>query len=431
MLDEPFISPNAAAEDRAAREGAAALARATKGAQPQLAASPAETRTRALQAMADAVVDDAASILEANALDCAAASALPSHLLDRLRLDHARLAAAAAGLSQLAELEDAVGAAECEWTTHRGLLIRQRRVPLGLIAAIFEARPNVAVDLAGLAIRTGNALLLRPGSEALRSVLALVASMRRGLTAAGVDPAVLAAVDTPGRAAAGELLHLRGLVDLLIPRGGPGLIAEVTRTATVPVIETGIGVCHVYVDRAADLGMAADITDNAKTSRPAVCNAAEALLVHRDVAGRFLPEMAARLRAKGVELRADPEALSLMPGARPAVDDDWGREFLDLVLAVKVVPSLDAALQHIARYGSGHSEAIVTGDEGAARRFLEAVDAACVYWNASTRFTDGYEFGYGAEAGISTQKLHVRGPMGPGSLLSSKFEIVGRGQVRE
>ncbi len=417
--------------EQTARDEVLGLARAAKGAQAQLAAAPAETRTRALRAMAAAIMEEAGRILDANAQDCAAASALPTHLLDRLRLDRARLEAATGGLAQLAGLEDSVGKVAAEWTTRRGLRIRQRRMPLGLIAAIFEARPNVAVDLAGLAVRTGNALLLRPGVEARRSVLALVAAMRRGLTGAGLDPRALAAVETPDRAAANERLHLRGLVDLLIPRGGPGLIAEVTRTATVPVIETGIGVCHIYVDRAADLGMAADITDNAKTSRPAVCNAAEALLVHRDVAGRFLPEIAARLQAKGVELRADPESLPRMPGARPAAEDDWGREFLDLVLAVRVVPSLDAALEHIARHGSGHSEAIVTADAEAAHAFLAAVDAACVYWNASTRFTDGYEFGYGAEAGISTQKLHVRGPMGPGSLLSSKFEILGCGHIRE
>ncbi len=404
-----------------------------KTAQRRLAEAAPETRAKALRMMAGAIAAAENDILAANQRDCTAAAAagMPGHQIDRLRLDGRRLDAAADGLRQLADLPDCVGGIAASWVTARGLLVRQRRVPLGLIAAIFEARPNVAVDLAGLAIRTGNALLLRPGSEARASVLSLCGAMQRGLAAAGLDPRAVQTVADQGRETVTELLHMRGLVDLLIPRGGPGLIAEVTRSATVPVIETGVGVCHIYVDRAADLAMALEVVDNAKTSRPAVCNAAEAVLVHRDVAERFLPDMASRLFMLVVELGADPAARSFLPGARPARDEDWGREFLDLVLAIKVVSSLDQAVQHISRYGSGHSEAIVTRDDAAADAFMGAVDAACVYRNASTRFTDGFEFGYGAEAGISTQKLHVRGPMGPEALLSYKFEIEGTGQVRD
>ena len=374
----------------------------------------------------------ASSILEANGQDVDAAVKRGMHagLVDRLRLDGSRIKAMADGLRDVAALEDPVGEVESMKKRPNGLLIGRKRVPLGVIGIIYEARPNVTADAFGLCFKSGNAVILRGGSDAIRSNEAIVAAIRRGLLAAGLPEDAVQLVADTSRESARELMRLNGYLDVLIPRGSAGLIRTVVENSTVPVIETGTGNCHVYVDATADFQMALDIIYNAKTQRIGVCNACESLLVHQSIAEEFLPLLKERLDEKQVEIRADESSCRLVPGFVPAVEEDWGREYLDYILSLKQVGSLEEAIAHINRYGTGHSEAIVTRDYGNAQRFLEEVDAAAVYVNASTRFTDGAQFGFGAEIGISTQKLHARGPMGLRELTTIKYIIYGDGQVR-
>ena len=406
-------------------------ANAAKGA---MALADTGTKNRALLAMASALEEHCADILAANALDMEAARGTVSEvMLDRLALSPERVAGMAAGLREVAALPDPAGAVLSRAERPNGLVIEKTAVPMGVIAIIYESRPNVTSDAAALALKAGSACVLRGGKEAHRSAAAIVAALKEGMAAAGLPRDALQLVEDTSRASASELMTARGLVDLLIPRGGAGLIRACVDNAAVPVLETGTGICHVYVDRWADLDMALDIMENAKCSRPSVCNAAEVCLVHREIAGAFLPKLGERLEhsryGHPVELRLDPEAAEFIDGV-PAGEADFDTEFLDYILAVKVVGSAEEAIAHIAAHSTGHSEAIVTASEGTARAFLAQVDSAAVYWNASTRFTDGGEFGLGCEMGISTQKLHARGPLGLGELCAYKFVVKGTGQVR-
>ena len=336
----------------------------------------------------------------------------------------------AEGLRQVAALEDPVGEVIGMKKRPNGLLIGQKRVPLGVIGIIYEARPNVTADAFALCFKTGNAVILKGGSDAIHSNEAIVDCIRKTLEENGITKDAIQLIADTSRETAGEFMKMNEYVDVLIPRGGRGLIKAVVNNSTIPVIETGTGNCHIYVDESADLQMAADIVMNAKTQRVGVCNACESLLVHEKVKDAFLPVLAERLRTKNVEIRADEEAKALIPGAVSASEEDWGTEYLDYILSVKVVGSVDEAISHINRYNTGHSEAIITNDYTNAQKFLDEVDAAAVYVNASTRFTDGFEFGFGAEIGISTQKLHARGPMGLLALTSTKYIIYGSGQIR-
>ncbi|MBX6351725.1 MAG: glutamate-5-semialdehyde dehydrogenase [Thermoflavifilum sp.] len=413
------------AKAQAAREAAGAWATADTA-----------RKNAALRAIGEALIQDEQEILAANRrdVDQAREAGMAESRIDRLTLTPARIRAMVEGLTQVEALPDPVGEVVERWTRPNGLRIERVRVPMGVIAMIYEARPNVTVDAAALALKTGNAVVLRGGSDAVHSNGALVRAIRRGIASVGLPEDAVQWLERTERDTVDHLITARGYVDLAIPRGGASLIERVVAQATVPVIETGVGNCHVYVDRAADLEMAVRITVNAKTSRPSVCNAAETLLVHRDVMEAFLPQVGHALTARGVTLRACPRALGILRdaglGAEPADESDWATEYLDLVMAVRVMDSLDEALAHIRRYGTKHSEAIVTEDAAAATRFLTEVDAAAVYHNASTRFTDGFEFGFGAEIGISTQKLHARGPMGLRELTSYKYVVRGSGQVR-
>jgi glutamate-5-semialdehyde dehydrogenase len=402
-----------------------------KAASRQVALLSTDQKNAALAAMAAALRAHAPAILAANAADVerARAAGTASHLIDRLLLNEQRLEAMAVGIEAVAALPDPVGEVIERDVRPNGLRVERVRVPIGLIAVIYEARPNVTSDVAALCLKAGSAVLLRGGSDAYASSHAIVDALR-GAIAPILDPDAIQLVESTDRQGVLTLLTLNGLVDLAIPRGGADLIATVVRTATVPTIETGVGNCHVYVEATADEEMALDITINAKCSRPSVCNAAETLLIDRAIAPRLLPRLGAALRERGVELRVDDEARRILGYGTPATEADWATEFLDLILAVRVVDGVDAALAHIARYGSSHSEAIVTRDAAAAERFLREVDAAAVYVNASTRFTDGFEMGLGAEIGISTQKMHARGPMGLRELCSYKWVVRGTGQVR-
>jgi glutamate-5-semialdehyde dehydrogenase len=395
-----------------------------------LAQLPTSVKDAALLAAADRLVDRTDDLLAANAEDVerATAAGVSPTVIDRLRLDARRVEAMAGGLRQVAQLADPVGEVLAGWVRPNGLRISQVRVPLGVVAIIYENRPNVTSDAAGLCLKSGNAAFLRGSSGAISSNVAVAGVLREAYEKVDVPADALVLVEDTSREAAVEFMQQRDTIDCLIPRGGPSLIASILEHATVPYVIDGDGNCHVYVDESADLDMARSIVVNAKTQRPSVCNAAETLLVHRAVADRFLPDAARDL--EGVELVADPAAAALLPGAAEAGEDDWANEFLDLKLAVRVVDSLDDAIEHIARYGSGHSEAIVTGDLAAADRFTAEVDAAAVVVNASTRFVDGEEFGFGAEIGISTQKLHARGPMGLGQLTTAKYVVRGTGQIR-
>jgi glutamate-5-semialdehyde dehydrogenase len=373
------------------------------------------------------------AILDANAKDVEAGRerGLSDALIDRLSLNQKRIEAMAEGLRQVAALPDPVGSIVSGWTRPNGLVVQKVRVPLGVVGCIYEARPNVTVDVVGLCLKSGNATVLRGGSEAINSNLALVDVLRKAAAESGVPEDAIQLICSTDRAEAQAMMRLNGIIDVLVPRGGAGLIRTVIETATVPVIETGVGNCHTYVDASADLRMAEEIAFNAKVQRCSVCNAMETLLVHRDVAEKFLPSMAERYRKAGVELRGCPRTRQIVPWAKEATEEDWYTEYLALILAVRVVDSLEDAIAHINKYGSKHSEAIVTSDYFAAKRFTEQVDAAAVYVNASTRFTDGFEFGMGAEVGISTQKLHARGPMGLEALTSTKFVVWGEGQIRQ
>lgn len=407
------------------------MARRARAAQPQLGNGGSQLRNKALESIAAILIERQAEILRSNAEDVATATAagLPGPMVARLRLDEKKLAAIAAAVREVAALPDLLGEEMAAWERPNGLQIRRVRVPLGVIGIIYEARPNVTVDAAVLCLKTGNAVLLKGGKETVRSNRAIGAVLTEGLERVGLSGDLVQIL--PGtREAAGELMGAVGLVDVLIPRGGAGLIKAVVEQSRVPVIETGAGVCHVYVHSDADLEMARQIALNAKLSYPAVCNAMETLLVDRAVAGDFLPGIGAALTQKGVELRACPEALRLLPAAKAASEEDWSTEYNDLILNIRVVDGLDSAMAHMATYGTRHSEAIVTRDLAAAARFEQEVDAAAVYHNASTRFTDGGEFGFGAEIGISTQKIHARGPMGLAELTSYKYIVRGNGQVR-
>jgi glutamate-5-semialdehyde dehydrogenase len=396
-----------------------------------LAAIPAARRAAALTAMAAALGERAAEILEANAEDIATADqeGATGAVVDRLTLTEERIMQMAEGVRQVAALPDPVGDVLEERTLPNGLRVRKLRVPLGVIGVIYEGRPNVTVDAAALAIRAGNAVLLRGSRVAARSNAILVTVLQAAGERAGLPPGAIQGVP-PTRESATEMMRARGLLDLLIPRGGNDLIQTVVRESQVPVIETGVGNCHIYVDRLADLEKALRILVNAKVQRPGVCNAAESFLVHRDVAQGFLPKAVAALQEHGVTVYGDQSVRAAGEGVEPAGDEEYAAEFLDLRIAGKVVGSLDEALDHIARFGTKHTEAIVTEDPEAARRFAEEVDAAAVMVNASTRFTDGFEFGMGAEIGISTQKLHARGPMALPELTSYKWVVEGDGQVR-
>jgi glutamate-5-semialdehyde dehydrogenase len=388
-------------------------------------------KDRALRAMAQALKDRRGEILDANEQDLAQGRkrGLNSALLDRLSLSDSRIEELASGLEELANLPDPVGEVERMWKRPNGLEIGVKRVPLGVVAMIYEARPNVTADAAGLCLKAGNAAVLRGGSEAIHSNSAIGNVLTDAIAQAGLPGTAVSVIRNTDRNLVRELIRMRELVDVVIPRGGAGLIRTVVEEATVPVIETGVGNCHTYVDKAADLQMALRIAINAKLQRPGVCNAMETLLVHQDVAAAFLPALGAEMAQK-VELRGCPRTCQLIPQAKPATEDDWATEYLDYILAVRVVPSFEEAVAHITRYSTGHSEAIVTEDYTAARRFLELIDAAAVYVNASTRFTDGGQFGLGAEIGISTQKLHARGPMGLKALTTTKYIIYGNGQIR-
>lgn len=396
-----------------------------------LAAIPAERRAAALTAMAAALEERAAEILEANAEDIATADqeGATGAVVDRLTLTEERIMQMAEGVRQVAALPDPVGEVLEERTLPNGLRVRKLRVPLGVIGVIYEGRPNVTVDAAALAIRAGSAVLLRGSRVAARSNAILVTVLQTAGEQEGLPPGAIQGVP-PTRESATEMMRARGLLDLLIPRGGNDLIQTVVRESQVPVIETGVGNCHIYVDRRADLEKALRILVNAKVQRPGVCNAAESFLVHRDVARGFLPKAVAALQEHGVTVYGDQRVRAAGEGVEPAGDDEYAAEFLDLRIAGRVVGSLDEALDHIARFGTKHTEAIVTEDPEAARRFAEEVDAAAVMINASTRFTDGFEFGMGAEIGISTQKLHARGPMALPELTSYKWVVEGDGQVR-
>jgi glutamate-5-semialdehyde dehydrogenase len=406
------------------------LAARAKAAARVLATTSTEVKDDALRHAADLLVQRTDEVLQANAADVARAEERgeTATVVDRLRLSAARVEAMAGGLRSVAALPDPVGQVVDGWTRPNGLRISQVRVPLGVVAIIYENRPNVTSDAAGLCLKSGNAAFLRGSSGAIDSNIAVAGALREGITKAGLPADALVLVEDTSREAAVEFMRQRGLVDCLIPRGGPSLIASILEHATVPYVIDGDGNCHIYVDAAADLQMAADIVVNAKTQRPSVCNAAETLLVHQDVAERFLPLAADALA--GVELVGDERAQALLPGAGAATEDDWAHEFLDLKLAVGVVADLGAAITHVQRYSSGHSEAIITNDLAAADRFTAEVDAAAVLVNASTRFVDGEEFGFGAEIGISTQKLHARGPMGLRELTTTKYLIRGSGHVR-
>ncbi|WP_283129422.1 glutamate-5-semialdehyde dehydrogenase [Allofournierella massiliensis] len=413
------------------------ILRAARGAKNALMLADSDRKNRALLAMADALERSCPAILAANGQDLEnARGTVPDVMLDRLRLNEERVAGMARGIREAAALPDPVGRVLSEETRPNGLLLQKVTVPMGVIAIIYESRPNVTSDAAALAIKSGSACVLRGGKEAFLSNNAIVDALRAGLQAEGLPAELVSLVQDTSRASATELMKASGLVDLLIPRGGAGLIRACVENATVPCIQTGTGICHIYVDKAADLDMALAIVDNAKTSRPSVCNAAEVCLVHKDVAPEFLPRLHQRLVAdrqqKGlepVELRLDEAAAKLIPGT-PAGEADFNTEFLAYTLAVAVVEDVQAAIRHISAHSTGHSESIVTGDEAAAAAFTAGVDSAAVYVNASTRFTDGGEFGLGCEMGISTQKLHARGPMGLAELVSYKYIIRGNGQIR-
>ena len=402
-----------------------------------LASLTTEKKNAALAAMADALVQDTDAILAANALDVEAArERISPVMIDRLSLDAGRVQGMAEGIRALIALPDPVGETLARIDRPNGLRIEKRAAPMGVIAIIYESRPNVTSDAAALCLKAGSACVLRGGKEAHRSAAAVVAALRKGLTVCGLPEGLVSLIEDTSRASADELMHADGLVDLLIPRGGAGLIRACVEHATVPCIQTGTGICHVYVDAAADLGKALRIVENAKTSRPSVCNAEEVLLVHRDAAAAFLPKLRELLtdkrREEGkvpVELRLDEAAAAFIPGT-PAGPEDFDTEFLDYILAVKVVDSAEEAIRHIGAHSTHHSDAVITEDPAVAERFTAEVDSAAVYVNCSTRFTDGGEFGLGCEMGISTQKLHARGPMGLRELCTYKYVITGNGQVR-
>lgn len=410
-----------------------AKAQAAKQAAAKLAVTSTAVKNTALLAMAAALEAQQSEILSANEHDMTAAAAkgMKSSMLDRLKLTAERISGMADGLRQVAGLADPVGNVIDGKTLPNGLHITKIRVPLGVIGIIYEARPNVTADAAGLCLKSGNAVILKGGSEAMESNKTVAAILAQAAEGAGIPAGSIQFIDTSDRQAVQDLIHMNGLVDVVIPRGGAGLIQAVVRNASVPVIETGAGVCHTYVDKDADVEMAMKIAFNAKVQRPSVCNAMETLLVHKDIADKFLPMMLMMYNSSAVEIRGDEAVQEYSGQVHPATEEDWSTEYGDLRLSVKIVDSIEEAMAHIAKYGTGHSECIVTNNYQAAQLFQYTVDAAAVYVNASTRFTDGNEFGFGAEIGISTQKLHARGPMALPELTSTKYLINGNGQVRK
>lgn len=410
-----------------------AKAQAAKQAAAKLAVTSTAVKNAALLAMAAALEAQQSEILAANERDmiAAAAKGMKSSMLDRLKLTAERISGMADGLRQVAGLADPVGNVIDGKTLPNGLHITKIRVPLGVIGIIYEARPNVTADAAGLCLKSGNAVILKGGSEAMESNKTVAAILAQAAEGAGIPAGYIQFIDTSDRQAVQDLIHMNGLVDVVIPRGGAGLIQAVVRNASVPVIETGAGVCHTYVDKDADVEMAMKIAFNAKVQRPSVCNAMETLLVHKDIADKFLPMMLMMYNSSAVEIRGDEAVQEYSGQVHPATEEDWSTEYGDLRLSVKIVDSIEEAMAHIAKYGTGHSECIVTNNYQAAQLFQYTVDAAAVYVNASTRFTDGNEFGFGAEIGISTQKLHARGPMALPELTSTKYLINGNGQVRQ
>lgn len=398
-----------------------------------LAYTDTNMKNKALNFMAEALIENSKEIIKENEKDIAAGrqQEISKAMLDRLLLNEKRISDMAHAIGKIAELPDPIGEGTRIWKRPSGIQISKIRVPLGVVGIIYEARPNVTADAAALCIKSGNAVILRGGSEAINSNVKIGSVLRKAAFRAGLPEGSIQIINTPEREVVNILLKLNDYIDVLIPRGGKGLIDNVVKNATVPVIQTGVGNCHVYVDSQADLNMAENIIINAKTQRPAVCNAMETLLVHEDVAHEFLPLLSKKLFQLGVEIRGCDKTLKIISEAKAATEEDWGKEFLDLILAVKIVSSLDEALDHIYKYGTKHSEAIITNNYISSQRFLAEVDAAAVYVNASTRFTDGGEFGFGGEIGISTQKLHARGPMGLEELTTNKYVIYGRGEVRK
>lgn len=408
------------------------LGKRAKEAENAMRTISTDKKNQVLSAVAEHLVECSHILLKANEVDVenGKAANMPEGLIDRLLLTPERIQGMAEGLRQLVGLEDPIGEVIGMKKRPNGLLIGQKRVPLGVIGIIYEARPNVTADAFGLCFKTGNVVILKGGSDAIHSNQAIVDCIRETLKEQGVAEDAIQLITDTSRETAGEFMKMNQYVDVLIPRGGRGLIKAVVNQSTIPVIETGTGNCHIYVDETANPEMAADIILNAKTQRVGVCNACESLLVHSSMKEKLLPVLAEKLQEKNVELRADREAQTLMPGSLEATEEDWGTEYLDYILSVKVVYSVEEAIAHINKYNTGHSEAIITENYSHAQKFLDEIDAAAVYVNASTRFTDGFEFGYGAEIGISTQKLHARGPMGLLALTTTKYIIYGNGQVR-
>lgn len=408
------------------------ICKKAKSAAPGLASLGAATKDKALMAMADAFEANKAAIFEANKKDLTAAekSGISQAMLKRLELTDKKIAQMADGVRQIAALRDPVGETIDGYLRPNGMEVRRVRVPIGVIGIIYESRPNVTADAAAICLKSGNAVILRGGSEAINSNMAIAKLISDAIASVGVPEGAVQIITTTDRAAARELMTMKPYVDCLIPRGGKGLIKTVIENSTIPVIEHGDGNCHVYVDGAADIKMAEEIVFNAKVQNPSVCNAMETLLVSEQIAPEFLPIICKRLADAGVEIRADEKARAIVPGLKEATDEDWATEYLDLIIAVKVVSGIDEAIEHIGEYGSRHTEAIVTEDYSAARKFTNQIDAAAVFVNVSTRFTDGYEFGKGAEMGISTQKLHARGPMGIEEMTTYKYIVTGNGQLR-
>lgn len=409
------------------------IGKQAKAAARRLAACTTEEKNRALLAMAESIERHTEEILSANEKDMTAAreKGMNDTMLDRLQLTGERVKGMAAGLRDVAALPDPVGRVLSDQVRPNGLHLVKVAVPIGVIAVIYEARPNVTADSAALCLKSGNAVILRGGKEAISSNIAIAKAMRSALETAGLPADSIQLIEDTTHESANALMHLNQYVDVLIPRGSQRLIRATVEQSTVPVIQTGSGVCHIYVDKAANPEMAAEIIENAKTSRPSVCNAAECMLIHKDIAPRVLPLIADRLSAKHTQIRGDARVMDILGNrATPATEEDWGKEYLDYIMAARIVDSLEEAMEYIYQYSTGHSECIVTDDPAAAEKFLNGVDAAAVYHNASTRFTDGGEFGLGAEIGISTQKLHARGPLGLNELTSMKYKVYGEGQIR-
>lgn len=408
------------------------MGKKAKEASYELGAASTKEKDKALLAMAQELIENTNEILEANRIDLknAEIKGTPKAMLDRLALDKDRIKAMAEGLKEVVNLQDPVGEVVSMWQRPNGLQIGQKRVPMGVIGIIYESRPNVTCDAAGLCLKTGNASILRGGSDAINSNKAIMVALTKGIERAGLPKECVQLIEDTSREVATEMMKLNEYIDVLIPRGGAGLIQSVVKNATVPVIETGTGNCHIYVDESCDFDMAVKIAVNAKASRPSVCNAAEKLLVNEKVAKDFLPIAVKVLRENGVVLRGDEASQAIINDIEKANEEDWSKEYLDYIMAVKIVKDVDEAINHINKYGTGHSEAIITESYKNSQKFLQRVDAAAVYVNASTRFTDGSEFGFGAEIGISTQKLHARGPMGLKELTTIKYIIYGNGQIR-